>query len=83
MHSQDIASIVHACASTHCVGRPAVMNDDTTFDDLGMDSLACICMIVDIEDATGIRIGCADRISFERLGDVVSFLSERSLPLAA
>ncbi len=83
MNHQDLTAIVRGCAAAHSDTPPDAIGHDTTFDDLGMDSLACICLIVDVEDATGVQIGCADRIAFERIGDVVAFLADRSLPLAA
>jgi len=81
--NDDIGSMVRACASTHSDMPLHSITDDTTFDELGMDSLGCICLVVDVEDATGIQIGCGDRISFDTVGDIIDFVSARTLPLAA
>lgn len=59
---------------------------DTSFDQLGFDSLDCIDFTTAVEDTFDVHIHCGDRISFETLRDVARLVETRgvaTLPLAA
>lgn len=59
------------------------IDERTTLEQLGMDSLECICFVTAIEDATGAEIGCGERIEIVTIGDAVDLVEPRVLRMAA
>lgn len=59
---------------------------DTRIDDLPLDSLQAIELVVALEDAFDISIGCAERITIETLGgyaDLAEGKTSARIPMAA
>lgn len=53
------------------------INEETNFQDLGMDSLEIFEMIVDVEDQFDIEIPNEDVEKFACVGDVLKYIHER------
>ena len=66
----------------HCIAQqlkldPASINDASTFQDLGADSLDMVQIIMQLEEIFGIEIRDEDAEKMVNVGDVVSYIHER------
>lgn len=52
--------------------EPADVNEDSTFDSLGIDSLDMVELICDLEDECGIEFGEPEGL--ETVGDLISYI---------
>lgn len=83
MNHSDTAAIVIACASEISGVQTQDIGLDTTFDQLGFDSLDSILLIAAVEDGCGVEIGCAERMDLDRMGQIVDLVTSKTMRLAA
>lgn len=83
MDVEAIRAMVIAHASELSAVSACHIDDRTTFDQLGFDSLDTIRIVVAIEDAFGIDIGCVERMDLETVGHVVDLVSSKTMRLVA
>ena len=55
--------------------NPETVNDDSTFDSLGIDSLDTVELLMNLEDKLGIEIELDQKV--ETVGDLVAFIESK------
>jgi acyl carrier protein len=86
MNRTDVLTIILSETAEAAGVDASTIGPETTIDDLHLDSLQQIELVVALEDALGVHIGCGDRIMIETLGGYADLalrqIGER-MPLAA
>jgi acyl carrier protein len=63
---------------------PAALSESARLrDDLGLDSFAALELLFELEDGLGVRIGKSAAMSFQTVGDVVTYVLSESATGAA
>ena len=55
--------------------NPETVNDDSTFDSLGIDSLDTVELLMNLEDKLGIEVELDQKV--ETVGDLVAFIESK------
>ena len=86
MRREDILTIILSETAHAADLDVGALDARTRIDDLCLDSLQQIELVVALEDAMGVHIGCGDRIMIETLGgyaDLALRQIDERIPLAA
>lgn len=83
MNHSDTTAVVIACASEISGVQTQDIGLDTTFDELGFDSLDTILLIAAVEDGCGVEIGCAERMDLDGVGQIIDLVASKTMRLAA
>ncbi len=76
MGDRSLAGLVSVLARVALVDLVRIARDSRLQDDFGIDSLAMVDLVCEVEDAFGVRIPDEDAERFKTVGDVADFLNE-------